>query len=158
RLRRRRDRARQLVLRRGLRRQEHRLREPPSAADRLLERVGALGRRRWAEQAAHLVDEGRARLGGAVLVAGAVGGGEALAGAGDAGVEEVALVGVLVAPRIEPDQLALRLGEEGVPTPAAWELAVLEGADHDVVESPGSQLLGARDPHPSVDRPAPGAE
>ncbi len=74
-------------------------------------------------------------------------------------MEEVALLGLGVAARVEPQRLPLGLGEEGVGAAvAARELAVLQRADDDVVEAGGAQAVGAGDPHPALDRPRPDAE
>ena len=127
--------------------------------DRRLDRVGggAVGSRR--QQGADIVEQGRARLGAAVLVAVSVGEKEALAGQRQADAEQVALLGLAVAPGLEPERTALGFGQEGVAAAiAAGELAVLQGADEDVVEAPGAQPVGAGDPHPSLDRAAPDPE
>ena len=139
-------------------RQEHPGQVPRDRQLRL-DRVGLPVSGRRIEQAAHLVEEGRARLGDAVLVAVAVGEEEPSVGQRQAGVEEVALLGVGVAPRLEAEREALRFGEERVlAAVAARELAVLERGDEGVLEARGSQPVGAGDPHPALDRPAPGVE
>lgn len=134
--------------------------EAAHAGDPVLDRVGAaIGRRRRGEQGAHLLEQRRARFGGAILVAVAVGEEEPAAGQRQADGEEVALLGFGVAARVEPELFALRLGEERVAAAvAARELTVLEGADEDVVEAGGAQAVGAGDPHPALDRAAPDAE
>lgn len=134
--------------------------EASDAGDPVLDRVGAaVGRWRRGEQGAHLLEQRRARFGGAVLVAVTVGEEEPAAGKRQADGEEVALLGFGVAARVEPELFALRLGEERVAAAvAARELAVLEGADEDVVEAGGAQTVGAGDPHPALDRAAPDAE
>ncbi len=111
------------------------------------------------EQALQLVEQRRARLGGAVLVAVAVAEEEGAAGQREAGAEEVALLGLALAAGVEAELQPLRLGEEGVGAAvAARELAVLQGGEEDVVEAPGAKAVGAGDPHPSLDRARPDAE
>src|SRR6185312_12096585 len=93
------------------------------------------------------------------LVAVAVGEEEPAARQRQADAEEVALLGFGVAARVEAELFALSLGEERVAAAvAAWELAVLQRADEDVVEAGGAQAVGAGDPHPALDRAAPDAE
>src|SRR6185437_16738008 len=104
-------------------------------------------------------EQRRARLGGSVLVAVAVGEEEPPTGERQADAEEVALLRFGVAARVEAELFALRLGEEGVAAAvAARELAVLQGTDEDVVEAGGAQAVGAGDPHPPLDRAAPDPE
>ena len=111
------------------------------------------------EQAADIVKQRRARLGGAALIAVAVGEKEPATGQREADVEEVALLGVGVAARRQPERGALALREKRVAAAvAARELAVLEGADEEVVKATRPQPVGAGDPHPPLDRAAPGAK
>ena len=119
-----------------------------------------------ASSARTLVEQRRARLGAAVLVAVAVGEEEPPAGQRQADVEEVALLGVGVAARLQAERGALRFGEERVGAAvAARELAVLQRGDEDVVEAasraagrgwrsapgprPGRSRPGTRDPRSS---------
>jgi len=134
--------------------------EATLAGDCRLDRVrGAVRGWRRGERRPHLLDQRRARFGGPVLVAVAVGEEEAAARQRQADGEEVALLGFGVAARVEAEPFALGLGEERVAAAvAAGELAVLEGADEDVVEAGGAQAVGAGDPHPAFDRAAPDAE
>ena len=70
-------------------------------------------------------------------------------------MEEVALLGVDVAARLEPERGPLGLGEERVAAAVvARELAVLQRGDEDVVEARGAQPVGAGDPNPALDRAA----
>ena len=108
------DRPGQLVLRGRFGDGMDHLRQVAPAGDRLLDRVGDLAVRR-VEQPADVVEQRRARLGGAVLVAVAVGEEEPLAGQRQAGVEEVALLGLGVAARVEPQRARWASERKGSP-------------------------------------------
>ena len=103
-----------------------------------------------------LVQEGRGRLGGAVLVADPVGEEELSARQRQAGVEQVALLDLGLAQRAQARGPAAgpRRGT-GRCRAARRELAVLEGGDEDVVEARGTNPTGVGDPHPVLDRPSP---
>ena len=153
------ERPRQLVRRRRLGQRRDHLRQVPRNRDLLLQRVGRGPVGSGGEQRPHVVDQRRAGRGAAVLVAVAVGEDETAAGQGEAGVEEVALLGLGVAARVEAERLALPVGEEGVGAAvAAGELAVLQRADDDVVEAGGAESVGVGDPDPALDRSRPDAE
>ena len=108
------------------------------------------------EQAFDLVKQRRGRFGGAVLVAVAVGEEEPAPGERQAGVEEVALLRLGVASRLQAESSRCASERKGSESPAAArELAVLQGGDEDVVEARGPQPVGVGDPDPVLDRPAP---
>ena len=79
-----------------------------------LDWVGSSSRRRRVEQPADIVEERGAGFGDAVLVAVAVGEEKPLAWQRQAGMEQIALLGVGVAPRLQAQGPALAFGEEGV--------------------------------------------
>ena len=153
------DGARQLALRRSVGHRVHDRGQVPAPGSRR-ERIRALRvvscRRARFEQPAQVVEQRGGRLGGAVLIAVAIGQAEAAARQGEAGVEQIALLRLAVAARLQPQRGALLLGEEGVGRAlAAGELALLEGSDEDVVETGGAQAPGVGDPYPVLDRAGP---
>jgi hypothetical protein len=138
---------------RRLRGRRHRALRPAPADEALLRR-SRIGR----DQVEDLVDERRARQGGAVLVARLPAQIEALRRSRDAGVEQVALLLRL----LDPAQVGIAelpaplLGEQRVRRPGARELAVLKRGAEECARpgDPGSQ--GAEDPDPAGGRAAPG--
>src|SRR4029077_12651165 len=92
-----RQRPRQLVLRGCLGQGGDHLRQVAGHGELLVERIGAGAGGGGGEERPHVIDQRRAGGGGTVLVAVAGGEDEALTGEREAGVEEVALLGLGVA-------------------------------------------------------------